>query len=78
MLNDPGRLLAVHLVHTRLGSDWAASMVADIPMHPKPSTGLEHRQALLLTPLIQVFNPMWRQGMFVMPFMARLGVLRSR
>ncbi|EDX71972.1 hypothetical protein MC7420_5116, partial [Coleofasciculus chthonoplastes PCC 7420] len=24
-----------------------------------------------------VLNPMWRQGMFVMPFMARLGVTES-
>ena len=27
VLNDPGRLLAVHLVHTGLVSGWAASMV---------------------------------------------------
>ena len=28
-------------------------------------------------PTDYVFNPMWRQGMYVLPFMARLGVTTS-
>ncbi|KAI3932346.1 hypothetical protein MKW92_040780 [Papaver armeniacum] len=47
VLNDPGRLLYVHIMHTTLVSGWA------------------------------VLDPMWRQGMFVIPFMTRLGITNS-
>ncbi|KAI3905276.1 hypothetical protein MKW92_029714 [Papaver armeniacum] len=47
VLNDPGRLLSVHIMHTTLVSGWA------------------------------VLDPMWRQGMFVIPFMTRLGITNS-
>ena len=63
VLNDPGRLLAVHLVHTGLVSGWAASMALF--------------EASKFDPTDNVFNPMWRQGMYVLPFMARLGVTTS-
>ena len=63
VLNDPGRLLAVHLVHTGLVSGWAASMALF--------------EASKYDPTDYVFNPMWRQGMYVLPFMARLGVTTS-
>ena len=56
VLNDPGRLLAVHLVHTGLVSGWAASMALF--------------EASKYDPTDYVFNPMWRQGMYVLPFMA--------
>ena len=58
VLNDPGRLIAVHLMHTALVAGWAGSMAL--------------YELAVFDPSDPVLNPMWRQGMFVMPFMARL------
>ena len=63
VLNDPGRLIAVHLMHTALVAGWAGSMAL--------------YELALFDPSDPVLNPIWRQGMFVMPFMARLGVTES-
>lgn len=63
VLNDPGRLIAVHLMHTALVAGWAGSMAL--------------YEAAIFDPSDPVLNPMWRQGMFVMPFMVRLGVVNS-
>ena len=63
VLNDPGRLIAVHLMHTALVSGWAGSMAL--------------YELAIFDPSDPVLNPMWRQGMFVMPFMARLGITES-
>jgi photosystem II CP47 chlorophyll apoprotein len=63
VLNDPGRLIAVHLMHTALVAGWAGSMAL--------------YELAIFDPSDPVLNPMWRQGMFVMPFMARLGVTDS-
>lgn len=63
VLNDPGRLIAVHLMHTALVAGWAGSMTLF--------------ELATYDPSDPVLNPMWRQGMFVMPFMARLGVTGS-
>jgi photosystem II CP47 chlorophyll apoprotein len=63
VLNDPGRLISVHLMHTALVSGWAGSMAL--------------YELAIFDPSDPVLNPMWRQGMFVMPFMARLGVTDS-
>ncbi|MFB8792542.1 MAG: photosystem II chlorophyll-binding protein CP47 [Potamolinea sp.] len=63
VLNDPGRLIAVHLMHTALVAGWAGSMAL--------------YELALFDPSDPVLNPMWRQGMFVLPFMARLGVTES-
>jgi photosystem II CP47 chlorophyll apoprotein len=63
VLNDPGRLIAVHLMHTALVAGWAGSMAL--------------YELAIFDPSDPVLNPMWRQGMFVMPFMARLGVTSS-
>jgi photosystem II CP47 chlorophyll apoprotein len=63
VLNDPGRLISVHLMHTGLVAGWAGSM-ALFELSTFDSSD-------------PVFNPMWRQGMFVLPFMARLGVTKS-
>ncbi|NET31187.1 MAG: photosystem II chlorophyll-binding protein CP47 [Cyanothece sp. SIO1E1] len=63
VLNDPGRLLAVHLMHTGLVSGWAGSMA--------------FYELATFDPSDPILNPMWRQGMYVMPFMARLGVTHS-
>ena len=63
VLNDPGRLIAVHLMHTSLVAGWAGSMTL--------------YELAVFEPGDAILNPMWRQGMFVMPFMARLGVTDS-
>jgi hypothetical protein len=59
VLNDPGRLISVHLMHTALVAGWAGSMALF--------------ELATFDPSDPVLNPMWRQGMFVLPFMARLG-----
>ncbi len=63
VLNDPGRLIAVHLMHTALTAGWAGSMAI--------------YELSIYDPSDAALNPMWRQGMFVLPFMARLGVVDS-
>jgi photosystem II CP47 chlorophyll apoprotein len=63
LINDPGRLIATHLMHTALVAGWAGSMAL--------------YELAIFDPSDAVLNPMWRQGMFVMPFMARLGVTGS-
>jgi photosystem II CP47 chlorophyll apoprotein len=63
VLNDPGRLIAVHLMHTGLVAGWAGSMAL--------------YELALFDPSDPVLNPMWRQGMFVLPFMSRIGVTGS-
>lgn len=63
VLNDPGRLIAVHLMHTALIAGWAGSMAI--------------YELAIFDPSDPIFNPMWRQGMFVLPFMSRLGVTTS-
>ena len=63
VLNDPGRLIAVHLMHTALVAGWAGSMAL--------------YELSVFDPSDPVLNPMWRQGMFVLPFMTRLGVSTS-
>jgi photosystem II CP47 chlorophyll apoprotein len=63
VLNDPGRLISVHLMHTALVAGWAGSMAL--------------YEVSIFDPFDPILNPMWRQGMFVMPFMARLGVTDS-
>jgi len=63
LLNDPGRLIAVHLMHTSLVAGWAGSMAL--------------YELAVFDPSDPILNPMWRQGMFVMPFMTRLGITDS-
>lgn len=63
VLNDPGRLIAVHMMHTALVAGWAGSMAL--------------YELAIFDPSDPILNPMWRQGMFVLPFMARLGVTGS-
>ena len=63
VLNDPGRLISVHLMHTALVSGWAGSMAL--------------YELTVFDPSDPILNPMWRQGMFVLPFMTRLGITQS-
>ncbi|KAJ9535298.1 hypothetical protein OSB04_un001594 [Centaurea solstitialis] len=63
VLNDPGRLLSVHIMHTALVAGWAGSMAL--------------YELAVFDPSDPVLDPMWRQGMFVIPFMTRLGITNS-
>jgi photosystem II CP47 chlorophyll apoprotein len=63
VINDPGRLLAVHLMHNALCAGFAGSMLLF--------------ELALFDPSDAALNPMWRQGCFLMPFVARLGVINS-
>ncbi|KMZ65274.1 hypothetical protein ZOSMA_32G00580 [Zostera marina] len=58
VLNDPGRLISVHIMHTALVSGWAGSMAL--------------YELAVFDPSDPVLDPMWRQSMFVIPFMTRL------
>lgn len=63
LLNDPGRLMSVHLMHTALVAGWAGSMLLyELIIFDSPDP---------------VYNPMWRQGCYVIPFATRLGLLSS-
>ena len=50
VINDPGRLLAVHLMHNALCAGFAGSMLLF--------------ELALYDPSDPVLNPMWRQGCF--------------
>lgn len=63
LLNDPGRLISAHLMHTGLVSGWAGVMTL--------------YEIIILDPSDPVYNPIWRQGSYVLPFISRLGVVRS-
>lgn len=63
VLNDPGRLISVHLMHTALVAGWAGSMTL--------------YELSIFDPADDILNPIWRQGIFVLPFMTRLGVTQS-
>ena len=63
VLNDPGRLIAVHLMHTSNSCDWLGSMAG--------------YDLLEFDSLDAIFNPMWRQGMLMLPVMDPLDVTSS-
>ena len=63
VLNDPGRLISVHIMHTGLVAGWAGSMALF--------------ELAVFDPSDPILNPMWRQGMFVLPFMTRIGITNS-
>ncbi|KAI4984130.1 hypothetical protein ZWY2020_046502 [Hordeum vulgare] len=63
VLNDPGRLLKVHIMHTTLVSGWAGSMAL--------------YELAAFDPSDPVLDSMWRQAMFIIPFMTRLGITNS-
>lgn len=58
LLNDPGRLLSAHLMHTALLAGWAGGMLL--------------YELLILDSSDAVFSPSWRQGAFLLPFTTRL------
>lgn len=63
ILNDPGRLLSCHIIHTALATGWAGSMLI--------------YELFILDSCDIVFNPIWRQGCYTLPFISRLGALSS-
>lgn len=63
LLNDPGRLLSVHIHHTSLVSGWAGGMAV--------------YEKMIVDFTDPIFNPYWRQGCYVFPFMSRIGVHES-
>ena len=63
VLNDVGRLLSVHFMHSALFCGWSFSMTLF--------------ELIVLDPSDPIFNPIWRQGACVLPFVARLGVTSS-
>ena len=63
LLNDPGRLISSHIMHTGLVAGWAGVMTL--------------YELIVIDPTDPVYNPIWRQGAYVLPFVARLGVVRS-
>ncbi|KAM0064621.1 Photosystem II CP47 reaction center protein [Helianthus debilis subsp. tardiflorus] len=60
VLNDPARLLSVHIMHTALVAGWAGSMAL--------------YELAVFDSSDPILDPMWRQGMFVIPFMTHLGI----
>jgi photosystem II CP47 chlorophyll apoprotein len=63
LLNDPGRLISVHLMHTALVAGWSGVLTL--------------YELILVDPTDPVYNPIWRQGCYSIPFASRLGVSRS-
>ncbi|XP_059073452.1 photosystem II CP47 reaction center protein-like [Cryptomeria japonica] len=63
VLNDPGRLINVHIMHPAVVFGWASSMAL--------------YELAVFDPSNPILDPMWRQGMFVIPFMTRLGIKDS-
>lgn len=63
ILNDPGRLISVHIMHSGLAAGWSGVMV--------------FYELITLDPTDPVYNPIWRQGCYVIPFISRIGVIRS-
>ena len=60
VLNDPGRILSVHIMHSALIAGWSGTMA-----------GYERS---ILNGCDPIYNPLWRQGSYVFPFMTRIGV----
>ena len=63
VLNDPGRLISTHLMHTGLISGWAGVMLG--------------YELIIYDRTDPVYNPIWRQGIYAMPFASRIGVVQS-
>ncbi|KAL5577578.1 hypothetical protein UlMin_019277 [Ulmus minor] len=63
VLNDLDRLISVHIMHTALVAGWAGSMAL--------------YELAVFDPSDPVLDPMWRQGMFIIPFMTHLEITNS-
>ena len=63
ILNDPGRLISSHIMHTALVAGWSALMLL--------------YELITIDPTDPVYNPIWRQAAYTLPFISRIGVIRS-
>ena len=63
ILNDPGRLISVHMMHSGFAAGWSSVMLL--------------YELITVDPTDPVYNPIWRQGCYVIPFISRIGVIRS-
>ena len=63
ILNDPGRLISVHMMHSGFAAGWSSLMVL--------------YELVYLDATDPVYNPMWRQGCYLIPFSSRIGLIRS-
>eukprot|EP01018_Ginkgo_biloba_P040596 Gb_40206 [translate_table: standard] len=63
ILNDPGCLLYAHIMHTSLVSGWTGSMAL--------------YKLAIFDPSDYILDLMWRQGMFIIPFLTHLGIKDS-
>jgi photosystem II CP47 chlorophyll apoprotein len=63
ILNDLSRLIVVNLMHIAMVSSWANSMAL--------------YELAVFYPSDPILDLMWRQGMFVIPFMTCLGITKS-
>jgi photosystem II CP47 chlorophyll apoprotein len=63
ILNDPGRLISVHIMHSGFVAGWSSVMLL--------------YELITVDPTDPVYNPIWRQGCYVIPFISRIGVIRS-
>jgi photosystem II CP47 chlorophyll apoprotein len=63
ILNDPGRLVSVHIMHTGLVAGWSGVMTL--------------YELIIFDPTDPTYNPSWRQGCYLMPFISRIGVVSS-
>ena len=60
ILNDPGRLISVHIMHSGFAAGWSGVMVL--------------YELITVDPTDPVYNPIWRQGCYVIPFISRIGL----
>ena len=63
ILNDPGRLISVHLIHTGILCSWSGLIIL--------------YELILLDATDPTYNPIWRQGCYVLPFITRIGCSSS-
>ena len=63
ILNDPGRLISVHMMHSGFAAGWSRLMLL--------------YELVYLDATDPVYNPMWRQGLYLIPFSSRIGLIRS-
>ena len=63
ILNDPGRLISVHIMHTGILASWSGLILT--------------YELITFDPTDPGYNPCWRQGSYVIPFISRIGLISS-
>ena len=63
IINDPGRLVSVHLMHRAFVTGWSDILIL--------------YELIVVDSTDPIYNPIWRQGCYGIPFISRLGVLCS-